>query len=61
MTQNTPPLPPQKKTGLYVVGAGLACLLAGYGLLAKGDITAAPFLIIGAFVVMGVGIAIGWD
>ena len=54
-------LPAKKKAGLYVVGAGILCLLAGYGFLAKGDITVAPFLIIGAFVVMGAGIAVGWD
>ncbi len=54
-------LPAKKKAGLYVVGAGVLSLLAGYGFLAKGDISIAPFLIIGAFVVMGVGIGIGWD
>jgi predicted acyltransferase len=58
---NEQPLAPKKKTGLFVVYAGIACLLAGYGFLAKGDITIAPFLIIGSFVVMGVGIVIGWD
>jgi hypothetical protein len=61
MSQASPPLAPKKKTGLFVVYAGIASLLAGYGFLAKGDISVAPFLIIGAFVVMGVGIGIGWD
>ena len=57
----TAPLPAKKKSGLYTVGAGVVLLLTGYGFLAKGDISIAPFLIIGAFVVMGVGIGIGWD
>ena len=61
MAPTPQPLAPKKKAGLYTVYAGVACLLAGYGFLAKGDISIAPFLIIGAFVVMGVGIAIGWD
>ena len=52
---------PKKKTGLYVVCAGIACLLLGYLFLAKGDISVAPFLLIGAFVVIGVGIGLGWD
>jgi hypothetical protein len=61
MANNDQTLKPKKKTGLIVVYSGIACLLAGYAFLAKGDITIAPFLIIGAFVVMGVGIGIGWD
>lgn len=61
MSSANTPLAPKKKAGLFTVYAGIASLLAGYGLLAKGDITLAPFLIIGAFVVMGVGIGIGWD
>lgn len=61
MAQTQAPLPAKKKTGLYVVGAGVLTLLTGYGFLAKGDISIAPFLILGAFVVLGVGIGIGWD
>lgn len=61
MSAKDRPLPAKKKTGLYVAGAGVLTLLAGYGFLAKGDISIAPFLILGAFVVMGVGIGIGWD
>jgi hypothetical protein len=58
MNQNaTPP----KKTGLYVVIAGVACEVLGFVLLAQGSMTAAPALIIGSFVVMGVGIWMGWD
>jgi hypothetical protein len=52
---------PKKKTGLYVVLSGIAVLALGYILLSKGSITVAPVLIIGAFVVMAVGIMIGWD
>ena len=51
----------KKKTGLYVIGGGIAALTTGYVLLGKGSMTAAPILIIGAFVVMAVGILIGWD
>jgi hypothetical protein len=61
MSTITPPLAPKKKTGLFVVYAGIAALLLGYAFLAEGDITVAPFLIIGAFVVMGIGIGIGWN
>ena len=61
MSQTAPTLAPKKKAGLFVVYAGIASLLLGYAFLAKGDITIAPFLIIGAFVVMGIGIGIGWD
>ena len=56
-----PEVKQKKKTGIYVVGAGIATLALGYVLLSKGSITIAPILIIGAFVVMAVGIVIGWD
>jgi hypothetical protein len=49
------------KTGLYVVWAGTALLALGYLLLGRGSMTAAPVLIIGAFIVVGTGIAIGWE
>jgi hypothetical protein len=61
MNQTHPVPAPKKKTGLHVVYLGIACLLLGYAFLAKGDISIAPFLLIGAFVVMGVGIGMGWD
>ena len=51
----------RKKTGLYVVGAGVATLGLGYILLARGSITAAPILIVGSFVILAVGILLGWD
>lgn len=51
----------KKKTGLYVVFAGIACEALGFLLLSQGSITAAPILIVGSFAVMGVGIWIGWD
>ena len=52
---------PKNKTGLYVVFAGVACEAVGFLLLSQNSITAAPILIIGSFVVMGIGIWIGWD
>jgi hypothetical protein len=51
----------RRKTGLYVVWGGIATLALGYLFLAKGSITLAPILIIGSFVVMVVGIMLGWD
>ena len=50
-----------KRTGLYVLAAGVACELLGFLLLAKGSMTLAPALLVGSFVVMGIGIALGWD
>jgi len=55
------PAAPKRRTGLYVVAAGAACEALGFVLLSRGSMTAAPVLIIGAFVVMGAGIWIGWD
>jgi hypothetical protein len=51
----------RKKTGLVVVAGGIATLGLGYFLLSKGSITAAPILIIGSFVILAVGILLGWD
>jgi hypothetical protein len=51
----------KQKTGLSVIGAGIATLATGYVLLGKGSMTLAPVLIIGAFVVLALGILIGWD
>lgn len=53
--------PPAKRTGLYVLSAGVACEALGMALLSQGSTTAAPLLIVGSFVVMGIGIWIGWD
>jgi hypothetical protein len=52
---------PPKRAGLYVLYGGVACEALGFVLLARGSMTAAPLLIIGSFLVMGVGILIGWD
>jgi hypothetical protein len=52
---------PPRRAGLYVVFAGVACEALGFLLLSRGSMTAAPLLIVGSFVVMGVGISIGWD
>ena len=51
----------RKKTGLFVVSAGIATLCLGYILLSKGSITAAPILIVGSFVILAAGIMLGWD
>jgi hypothetical protein len=51
----------RKRTGLYVVWGGVAVLGLGYLLLAKGSITLAPILIIGAFFILAAGILLGWD
>jgi hypothetical protein len=52
---------PKKRTGLYVLWAGIAAEALGFVLLSQGSMTAAPALIVGSFVVMGIGIWIGWD
>ena len=51
----------RKRSGLIVVWGGVATLGLGYILLAKGSITLAPILIIGAFVILAIGILLGWD
>ena len=51
----------KKKTGLFVIFGGIGTLALGYVLLGQGSMTAAPVLIIGAFVIMAIGILIGWD
>jgi hypothetical protein len=52
---------PPRRAGLMVTLAGVATEALGFVLLGQGSMTAAPALIVGSFVVMGVGIAIGWD
>lgn len=51
----------KKKTGLYIIFGGIGTLGLGYFLLGQGSMNAAPILIIGAFVIMAVGILVGWD
>ncbi|PKL91925.1 MAG: hypothetical protein CVV21_04020 [Candidatus Goldiibacteriota bacterium HGW-Goldbacteria-1] len=58
----------KKKTGLYVIGVALVVLVLGYYVLSlvNPDASnwagaAAPFLIIGGYVAIAVGILIGWD
>jgi len=51
----------KRRAGLYTVLSGIGMLAIGYLCLAKGSITVAPALIVGAFVVMAVGIVVGWD
>ena len=50
-----------KKSGLYLLWAGIACEALGFLLLSKGSMDAAPALICGSFIVMGIGLWIGWD
>ena len=52
---------PPRTAGMRVVLGGVVCEILGFVLLAHGSMTAAPLLIVGSFVVMGVGIWIGWD
>lgn len=52
---------PVGKKGLYVLLGGIATEALGFVLLSQGSMTAAPILICGSFVVMGVGIWMGWD
>ena len=40
------------KENAVLGGAGLACLVVGYWLLAQGSITAAPLLLVLAYVVL---------
>lgn len=51
----------RRKTGLFVVFGGIATLIAGYVLLGQGSMTAAPVLILGSFVILAIGIMLGWD
>ena len=51
----------RKKAGLYTVFGGIGILALGYIILAQGSMTLAPAMIIGAFIVMAVGILVGWD
>ena len=51
----------RKRTGLFVVWGGIALLALGYVVLSKGSITLAPIMILGSFVVLFVGILLGWD
>jgi len=58
----------KKKTGLYVIGVALVVLVLGYYVLSLVNPDASnwagavsPFLIIGGYVMIAVGILIGWD
>lgn len=48
--------PKMSKEGKITLGAGVGVLVAGYMFLATGSMTAAPILIIGGLVAIGVGI-----
>ncbi len=62
---------PQAKkniTGLYIVFAALAVLALGYFVLTKVNADAsnwagavAPIMIIGGYILVAVGILVGWD
>ena len=62
------PAKTKKKTGLYVIGAAVLVLIAGYFVLSKANADASnwagilsPFLIIGGYITIAAGIMIGWD
>ncbi len=61
MSQETKEKGKRRKTGLYVVFSGIATLTLGYVLLGQGSMTAAPVLILGSFVIVAIGILLGWD
>ncbi|MCE5300473.1 MAG: hypothetical protein LLG37_06325 [Spirochaetia bacterium] len=58
----------KKRTGLYIVGIALAVLALGFFVLTKVNADASnaagaisPILIIGGYILVGVGILVGWD
>jgi undecaprenyl pyrophosphate phosphatase UppP len=58
----------KKKSGLYVIAAAIAVLVIGYFILTKVNADAsnwagavAPILIIGGYIMVAVGILVGWD
>ena len=62
------PAEKKKKTGLYVIGGAVLLLVLGYFVLSKANADASnwagilsPFLIIGGYITVAVGILIGWD
>ncbi len=58
----------KNKNGLYVIGVAIAILVLGYYILTKVNADASnwvgavsPILIIGGYILVAVGILIGWD
>jgi len=71
--ENKPAEPAEKpgkknKKGLYIIGAAVAILIAGYFVLSKVNADASnwagvvsPILIISGYIGIGAGILVGWD
>lgn len=62
------PAEKKNKNGLYIIGAALAVLVIGYFILSKVNADAsnwagavAPIMIIGGYILVAVGILVGWD
>jgi hypothetical protein len=59
---------PKNKKGLYIIGIALGVLALGYIILSKVNSDASnwqgavsPILIIGGYILVAVGIMVGWD
>jgi len=62
------PAEKKNKNGLYIIGGALITLILGYFVLSKVNADAsnwagavAPILIIGGYILVAVGILVGWD
>jgi hypothetical protein len=58
----------KNRAGLYIIGVAIAILVLGYYVLTKVNPDAsnwagvlAPILIIGGYILVAVGILVGWD
>lgn len=58
----------KNRAGLYIIGVAIAILVMGYYVLTKVNPDAsnwagvvAPILIIGGYILVAVGILVGWD
>lgn len=58
----------KKKTGIYIIGIAILVLILGYFTLSKVNADAsnwqgiaAPVLIIGGYILVAIGILVGWD
>jgi len=66
--QSKPAAAVKNRNGLYVIGVAIAILVLGYYILTKVNADASnwagavsPILIIGGYILVAVGILIGWD
>ncbi len=58
----------KNRKGLYIIGAALVVLIAGYFILTKVNADASnwagavsPILIVAGYIMVAVGILVGWD